>query len=406
MSNETVTPDGAVVNDTAQAVTAVVSDQNASGVPSPAPAANAGEQDQSQPAPAAQSEEKRPPLSDISAAGLPPETLEWGSSRIVGYKHEVVSIAESVPEVKGPFKDLDDYLERAVRHVDRLCRVYSIVGHEVKVVIPEDYALKLDEVRALRKRVEELELRCKHAETDAVAACDAELVTARRALNDHVHHLRVLPDDMVRYFDQLLYSVYFRRFMLLDQPNANDLFVQLTWDRSFTSAAAAQFDGTEFTGDIAFFRTERNEFVRQNVFHEWCHRLEHKMPHIFKLFGYALDLDLARKNWAPRPYAYRSYQEHWAVVGEELVGAEAWRFTDVAENAPLRTAVWMVAFKQALVLSLVHRPSICSYQFFERVAYTEKVVVPRALAILRGLSFPEGDKRIAEVKALIDLLTA
>jgi hypothetical protein len=88
------------------------------------------------------------------------------------------------------------------------------------------------------------------------------------------------------------------------------------------------------------------------------------------------------------------------------VDAEAWRFKNVAENAPLRTAVWMKAFKQALVLSLVHRPSICSYQFFERVAYTEKVVVPKALAYLRGLSFPEADERNAAVKALIELLLA
>jgi hypothetical protein len=339
-----------------------------------------------------------PHLSDITAGGLPPDTLEWGSSRITGYVQEIISIAEAVPGVEGPFSGLEDYEARAVRHVDRVCRVYSIVGHEVKVVVPEDYAVKLDEVRQLRKRLETLE---NHPEPKA-----DEIAAARKALSDHPYAKRVLPDDMVRYFDQLLYSVYFRRFMLLDQPNSNDLFVQLTWDRTFTSAAAAQFDGKEFTGDIAFFRTERGQFVRVNVFHEWCHRLEHKMPGMFKLFGLALELEMATKNWVPRPYAYRSYQEHWAVIGEELVDAEAWRFKNVAENAPLRTAVWMKAFKQALVLSLVHRPSICSYQFFERVAYTEKVVVPKALAYLRGLSFPEADERNAAVKALIELLLA
>lgn len=339
-----------------------------------------------------------PHLSDISAAGLPPETLEWGSSRIIGYTQEVVSIAEAVPGVEGPFSSLEDYEARAVRHVDRVCRVYSIVGHEVKVVVPEDYAQKLDEVRQLRKKLEGLEW---HPDTN-----EAEIVAARKALQSHVYANRVLPDDMVRYFDQLLYSVYFRRFMLLDQPNSNDLWVQLNWDRSFTSAAAAQFDGKEFTGDIAFFRTERNVFVRVNVFHEWCHRLEHMMPEMFKLFGYALELELATKNWVPRPYAYRSYQEHWAVVGEDLVDAEASRFKAVADNAPLRTAVWMKAFKKALVLSLVHRPSICSYQFFERVNYTEKVVVPVALRYLRGLSFPDGDERLKNVKALEALLTS
>ena len=66
--------------------------------------------------------------------------------------------------MKGPFKDINDFFSQA-KEADRDVRIYSVEGHSTKIVVPEQYAQQLDEVRNLRLKANQ-----PNASLDALSA--------------------------------------------------------------------------------------------------------------------------------------------------------------------------------------------------------------------------------------------
>jgi hypothetical protein len=237
---------------------------------------------------------------DISAQQ--PMLFKARTARLGNYEVRTEVIECGNPGEVGPFKDYKDFVARGILKVERKVRVYKVSGHNCEIIVPEDY--NLDEVRKLRQSREDLTRA--NAPQDQLDAIN-QLVAAQ-PFGD-----RILPEDLVSHLDEVPDSRYLGKIFLLDQSNAEELWNRLTYDRNFVSSASVMPNG-----DIMFYRGKKDVFLRDNVFHEWSHRLEQKYGDLSEHWGYTLELE---NGIAPRPYAFRSYSEHFAVISEELSGA-------------------------------------------------------------------------------------
>jgi hypothetical protein len=240
-------------------------------------------------------------------------------------------------DVPGPFSDYADFKRRALCSAETAVRIYEIDGHATRVVVPEAYATSLDQVRSLRLRAAQSCLDHEDKLCDSISVDEA-----RATLSQHPLRSRVLPEELAVYLDEVPDSRYFRRLFLLDQENPEDRWTRQEYSSPFFVSAMA----TEPNGDVLLFRTERNEFLRTNIFHEWTHGLQKQASAAYQAFTEAVELGW--RQYVPRPYALRSYAEHWAVVGEELLHVDAQRFLEVANKAPIRTVIWMLALEDSL----------------------------------------------------------
>jgi len=272
----------------------------------------------------------------------------------------------------GPFASYEDFTARGLKNIDRPVRIYSGHGLPTKIIVPEDYAQHLDEVRKLRLRGSESGV-CQEPADDGESV---SVEDARCRLAQHELRNRLLPEELLPLLDELPDCSYFGTLFLLAETNPEDIWVQQDYNSSFVSAMATLPDGRTM-----LFRSEHNEFLRLNLFHEWSHRLQHHCQEESAAFSDALELEW--RQYVPNTYALRSYGEHWAVIGEELTHRSAHRFLTLAEKAPLRTVVWLVALAKALAASRHACREQAAYN--QRVQFARQHVAPAARAALAGI---------------------
>lgn len=311
-----------------------------------------------------------------------PASLRSLSRRLGDFTIETRKILTTLPGVEGPFADEDDYMKRAVVEVDTEVRVYKIKGHVGEIIVPTAY--DLDSVRALRQQIEDLS-------PDADGQLRSGLLGQ---LATHPYGDRFLPEDIVAHLDECPDARYFGTIYMLNQSNHLELWLRLSYDRNFVSSASVKPNG-----DIMFYRGKKDIFLRDNVFHEWSHRLEQKFPELSKCWADTLELE---NGWVPRTYAFRSYEEHFAVIAEPILALDCGRFLEAANNAPLRVAVWLSGLKKALVESLESRPSCYHVLYCERARYGLEVLKPKALEYLKGAKTRAGQEVESARKAVAE----
>ncbi len=275
-------------------------------------------------------------LATMQLTPTPEPSLVDLGKRLSGYRSTTLQMSEAVA-ADAPFADYADFKARALRTIERPVREYDIVNHDVKLVVPESYAVELDAVRRLRLRAAESCLEHDDRLSDPLSAEDA-----RAMLSQHPLRQRILPEELVVHLDELPDARYLSRIVLSPEDNPEDRWTKLEYRADWFVSAMA----TEPNGDVLLFKTERNEFVRVNLFHEWTHRLQKQADESYQVFLDAIELGW--RKYVPRSYALRSYGEHWAVVGEELLHVDARRFLEVASNSPIRTVIMMLALEQSL----------------------------------------------------------
>jgi len=243
-----------------------------------------------------------------------------------------------------------DFEKQFLQNLEMDVRVYTGQGHSTPIVVPEQYARQLDEVRALR------------------------LATERGDGTGTIHPLanRVLPEDLLPYLDELPDSSFFSKIFLLDWANPRDVWLKVMYQNdAFVSAASVLPSGT---ADL--YRAENSEFLRVNLFHEWTHLLKNRSEAAGQAFDSAVDMEW--RIYVPSTYALRSYGEHWAVVGENLIQPDGAKFMEVADRAPVRTMVLMRALKAALAQVPVASRSVYHENFVARILWCEINVKPKA----------------------------
>ncbi len=271
------------------------------------------------------------------------------SSRLTGFTCARRRFLRPRADVAAPYPVEDqEFVSKVLQAVEFDVREYTVDRHATRIVVCADYARQLDDLRALKTRAN-------HAED------------ARATLRQHPLRNRVLPEELVRYLDELPNSSLFTELVLLDWANPRDLKLRQRYQSdTFVSAA-----GTMNNGVVEFYCTENNQFLRINLFHEWTHCLEEAYPAVATAFDAALELEW--REWVPDTYALRSYQEHWAVIGQELMHLDGQRFIAAVEQAPIRSAVWLQALKRTLAAVPEGRQSIYHLKWLQRVAVCERI---------------------------------
>lgn len=307
---------------------------------------------------------------DITPKTLSAEERLALSGRLL--RPRLIEAMMAVPRqgVEGPFKDYRDFSRRAVQEVKLPLREYEVAGHSTRILVGEEYARQLDEVRQLRHRIDSLESSGKSMSQQL------ELIRLKDELSRHRFGTRALPEDFIAYLDQLPDRRLVRRLIIVDGHSAEDAWMKQAYKPDFTAAATASPDG-----DVIFYSPHRHAPLRDQLFHEWAHLVKFKFGNESQLFNIAADLE--KGGHFSSDYARFSDHENFAVhMGEDMLHWDADTFALITDQAPLRSVI----FGRALARTFHSLPSwarsIHHKQFNARLAYLNNEVLPRAQELL------------------------
>lgn len=279
---------------------------------------------------------------------IPERSLAQQPGRVTGFKTAVEKLNER-SETEGPFTNFDDFYNRGLSKVPTDVRKYTIDKHTVEVVIPTRYAEKLDDVAA------------KKATTTGA--------------EDYSN--RVGPADLPPLLDAMPNSGYFKRIFISDKRNPEDAWVsQGGYNKDFVSAMSMT------DGELNMYKTERTNYLRRDVLHEWSHELRYQYWDHNLTWRFADAINLEAKEYSLSKYADRNNGEQWAVLGERMLGNDAKAFVDAAGNMPIRTLVWMRALKKSLDTVPAENKSVDHDVYVARQNYVDNTVLPQAVAKL------------------------
>ncbi len=282
----------------------------------------------------------------IKALTIPERSLEKQPERVKGFKSQIVDIAER-SDVQGPFKSFDDFYYRGLVKVPTDTRIYSVSGHDqVEVLVREKYAARLDDIAAGKPTPDGAE--------------------------DYSN--RLSPADLPPLLDAMPNSGYFSKIFMSDMRNPEDAWVsQGGYNSDFVSAMSM------VDGELNMYKTERSDYLRRDVLHEWSHELRYQFWDDNLTYRFKNAIDLESKEWNPSAYAGRNNGEQWAVLGERMIGNDAKVFVDAAERAPIRTVIWMRALKKCLDTVPEANKSVDHDLYVARQKYVDANVLPLAV---------------------------
>ena len=325
---------------------------------------------------------------DLSVAA--PDLNEL-SHRLTGY--ETTTVAFLAPKLGAPERSSDSraFMANGVELQGRLARVYSISGHRTEIVVPDDYARRLDAVREFR-------LRLQGGSGDSPNRIDPELFS------------RALPEDFIPHLDVLPDSGLVGRLCLLDDPNPIDAWYQQHLEAPwFVSQASAHPDHV-----ITFFRKTLDDYIGDEFRHEWSHLARWESPRIGDVFDKAARFE--GYGGVHRDRATADGDEDWAVhMGEQLLHPDATVFFDLTRDCPLRAVFLAEALTDILDrrsgwplrsvpgplarrLTYIHsviKPEVVQYLLEEVVTSPDETKINMAARLL--IQMGEG-ARLAETK--------
>ena len=214
------------------------------------------------------------------AADFRPAWLETFTREKRSFLRQREGIAE-------PFPDTDaDYQDECLESVEFDVRVYRPEGHSTRIVLTEDYAQKLDEVRNVH-------LAAQYSGESLIEWSDSPL-----------RH-RARPEDFAEHLDELPDSSYIKEIYLLDWDNAFDPW--LIFKGGCKSLAAATKHG-----NVEFYRAEQNGWLGLNVKHEWIHLAYARFRQLVAAWTNACNSEWYE--WLPDQNALKSVEEHCALL--------------------------------------------------------------------------------------------
>lgn len=252
-------------------------------------------------------------------------------------------------------------------------RVYSVKGSELKIEVPEDYALKLDEVRELRN------VASKSLIENPMEA--AKIWKARQDLAKHTYKDAMLPEQAAR--------------LVAESPNGKRV-ASVSLHQIHPEKA-----GQAGASDITMFGANADAAGARTFMHEWSHVADQERitetPGRFRAAaavekeGYYL-IDYARKNDA----------ENFAVnMGDGFLGESPSKLYEIAEKAPLRSVATALILEQELHAAPNKNPH--EEQIRSRIEYVKGKSVPLAKEdIMRRISNSTSQEELQNVKNLID----
>jgi len=281
-------------------------------------------------------------------------TQEAMSKRIRGYvteKKKYWLLKKLIPS-KLP-EDEASFVRDCLEEVEYDVRIYSLEGHSTRVIVPEEYAQKLDIVR--QRRLGQIDL----------------------LPENMIGYLnRVLPENILVILDELANRRYIDEINLVDWRNNRDVWIRARRkSETFISAASATPDG-----QVMLYCFDIGEFLRTTIFHEWSHIFQARFMAKVELLWLAA-VNLEWFVWVNNSYALTSPGEHWAVFGESMNQKDGTLFAEVVNKlGPIRSMVWMMALSEALDEVPVAFRSCYHDIWVARVAYARKNALALASA--------------------------
>ncbi|CAN5697996.1 hypothetical protein BH10CYA1_BH10CYA1_05070 [soil metagenome] len=287
---------------------------------------------------------------------IPVRAVEPHADRLVGSKvtTETLSLRS---DNKGPFKDYSEFQALGLAKIPTKVRSYGVKGlSDVRIVLPEAYAVRLDEGKLMQK----------------------DPGTGQMSP-------RVAPADLPQLIDQMPDPRYFKRIFISDKSNPEDDWVTQTYfSKGFVSATAM------IEGELFLYKTNLTDYLRRDLMHEWGHELRYKYwkDPVKDLFHDAVQVET---QWNPRQYAARGDSEQWAVLGEKLLGTSANDFIEACERAPIRTTLWMSTLKKCLANVPKRLWTEDQKKYAGRADYVARQVRGKALDSVRAMRTSETD---------------
>ncbi|MBX9940521.1 MAG: hypothetical protein K2Y32_14775 [Candidatus Obscuribacterales bacterium] len=320
---------------------------------------------------------------------------------------------------------------KLLQPAERPYAVFQVKGKETRILIPEEYAAQLNEVRGLRQAAEEplayakLPASAKDQVDSFLAQGDRKsalelmpgadvkavesMLKARADLAAHPLKDRVLPEDMIEFLEKMPHSNLVKEVYLQDKPDPVDKLRAAQYENpDFRSAATVGRDGkmTINPGDSFYGFWETNG-------HELSHLYKWNFPLHSKLFDKAHALDLSELNVnhkasrlsrtadpdAPfveeegifhlSEHASRNLDEAWAVpMGNGIMSPDVSQMAIFAQGAPVRSRVLASAMEHIVNSSgLSLKPDTFAGNLLQRARYmaassseaANRVLVERAL---------------------------
>lgn len=314
--------------------------------------------------------------------------------RVKDYTVEARLMEQSLPLQKGTkFENWPDYMARGVKNVETPVRVYELDGHTGKLIVPEDYASRLDRVRELRDT----------ATRPLEMANSFSILSARLKLDLNPYGKNALPEDFVKAFDETPDRRLFKDVTLLPEyPHKNYYKSRGRTDND----TRAEVDPN--TGNMWFFGPRSSPEFFTNMSHEWAHLAEKTDTKARQAFEDAVKFESEENDG----YYHNSYggvnsHENWAVhLGEVIAHGDQRSFDRFIGLAPIRSAV----FGRALASILADVPpelrSVNQDMLQSRVEQIEQKAVPNAMNWLEKFSESRNPDTREPAKNLLEFLNS
>ncbi len=266
------------------------------------------------------------------------------------------------------------FVESATIRTEEPALVYKL--RDVEVVVPESYARELDRV---------YQLRITRDKGMKPGATPAEVLAAGQAalgLKGEPLHFSAHPADLVA-LGQLPDRGLVKRIEIHPTANAEDHWHSATYKPNFVSAATASSDGT-----LAYYKPRLTSNLSQITHHEWGHFLKSKAPKESSMFDFAAALeqkahgDRSKPGYSTSEYANRNIDENWAEHSADITQAEPAGYFQMAQDAPLRTAVLGRAMDRSLKSVSAQNRSDHHDLLVDRVVQIKQHVEPKALELM------------------------
>jgi hypothetical protein len=252
-------------------------------------------------------------------------------------------------------------------------REYRIKGHEnVPIIVPEEYAAKLDKIREWRTQA------AKDIAANPTEAPKILYARTRLALTENKRAL--LPEDMAALLDEVPNPERITKIQMIEGNSPQQAFFAEQAKAAGKNYGPVEADANISAGYVRFFRNTEKQNLMLNGKHEWSHLAEKNKA--FDSFMEAEKIERTDK-WNRRGYAAENEHENWAVhFGEVLLDPNQNLVPELVNNAPLRSLSLAEGLKGELALG---PKNPAAKQMAERIAYIEDQAIPKAQERLKEL---------------------
>lgn len=340
--------------------------------------------------------------------------------------------------VKGPYESKQKFFDFLKFRTEKVV-AYDVEGHNARILVKDSPSGKVTrQMEALRQLRLTADTEVPYDKLDFgqrsriasewgktsdhmgllkeyMPAGDAEsslpVVAARLKLLSHPNRNLALPEDMITVLDELPNANFVKDIVISDEPYIGDLWNRQFYGNSFETAATAGSDGriTYYRPRVEIVDGVDRSVIQEFGKHEWTHLSGGKNPGHENLARLAnmVDKDVpvgetavsenGAKDFYPstrgggtdkfyiRSYARTEPGEDFAVhMGEEFLSSDVDSFYNLAENAPVRTAVYAKNLSWALGQPYAGSRNTLGSMYNNRVEYVQRNVLPEAVKILEN----------------------